>query len=120
MSSGAATATVDGAKMGVGMQIVYLGLTGSHCLEAEAAAQLIRLERYHAIIANCSLTIGATRSGAGPIGYDVRLHVVTAGDGAGFTGYGRGESAALAIGSAFDAAEHRLQAVATRTRKRSD
>ena len=43
--------------MGVGMQIACLGFTGSAAIEAEAGAQLVRLERFRALIDGCHLAI---------------------------------------------------------------
>ncbi|MGF6633223.1 hypothetical protein [Paraburkholderia sp. MM6662-R1] len=43
--------------MGVGMQIVYLGFAGTSQIEAEAASQLVRLERFSRSIAGCDLVI---------------------------------------------------------------
>lgn len=47
--------------MGVGMQIVYLGFAGTSQIEAEAASQLIRLERFGNSIAGCHLAVEAIR-----------------------------------------------------------
>lgn len=43
--------------MGVGMQIVYLGFVGTSQIEAEAASQLVRLDRFSKSIAGCHLAI---------------------------------------------------------------
>lgn len=43
--------------MGVGMQIVYLGFAGTSEIEAEAASQLVRLERFSKSLADCHLAI---------------------------------------------------------------
>ena len=48
--------------MGVGMQIVCVGFTGYAALEAEAGAQLVRLERFRARLADCRLTIESRTS----------------------------------------------------------
>ena len=96
-------------KVDIGMDIVYLGFSGSDSLEAEAAAQLIRLERYAAKVFGCKLAIGLTRTDRGDIRYDVSLDVLMAEDSATLIGHGQNESIELAIGSAFDAAERALQ-----------
>ncbi|WP_408254713.1 hypothetical protein [Paraburkholderia phytofirmans] len=43
------------------MQIVYLGFVGTSQIEAEAASQLIRLERFCNSIAGCHLAVEAIR-----------------------------------------------------------
>ncbi len=69
-----AAATVDrkyssrGGGMGIDMQIVYLGFAGSAQIESEAAAQLVRLERFGRCISGCHLALEAIRRHAG---YDV-------------------------------------------------
>ncbi|MET3820867.1 MULTISPECIES: metal ABC transporter ATPase [Burkholderia] len=62
--------------MGVGMQIVCVGFTGSAALEAEAGAQLVRLERFRARLDDCRLTIESRAIGEGDRTYDVRLELV--------------------------------------------
>jgi hypothetical protein len=63
-------ATVDGqdyargGSMGIDMQIVYFGFAGSAQIEAEAAAQLVRLERFCKSISGCHLAIEAIRERA--------------------------------------------------------
>jgi hypothetical protein len=48
-----------GGGMGIDMQIVYLGFAGSAQIESEAAAQLVRLERFGRAISGCHLAIEA-------------------------------------------------------------
>ena len=43
--------------MGIGMQIIYLGLPGNASLEAEAAVQLLRLQPFSAAFSDCRLEI---------------------------------------------------------------
>jgi hypothetical protein len=62
--------------MGVGMQIVYQGFAGSAALEAEAGAQLVRLERFCGLLGGCHLAIEALHSGTGRYAYDARLDLV--------------------------------------------
>jgi hypothetical protein len=45
--------------MGIDMQVVYLGFAGSAQIESEAAAQLVRLQRFGKAISGCYLTIVA-------------------------------------------------------------
>lgn len=47
--------------MGVGMQIVYLGFAGTSQIEADAASELVRLERFGDALANCHLAIESVR-----------------------------------------------------------
>lgn len=65
--------------MGIGMQIVYLGFAGAARIEAEAAVQLLRLERFSGAISGCHLAIEAMRSTSGT-DYDARLDLVTCDD----------------------------------------
>ncbi|WP_175917961.1 metal ABC transporter ATPase [Burkholderia pyrrocinia] len=62
--------------MGVGMQIACLGFTGSAAVEAEAGAQLVRLERFRALIDGCHLAIESRVAADGARTYDVRLDLV--------------------------------------------
>ncbi len=105
--------------MGIGMDIAYFGFSGSDWLEAEAAVQLIRLERYGAPVFGCKLAIGLTRTDTGSIRYEVSLDVVMAEDGATLIGHGRSERVELALGSAFDTAEKALQIAVFRSGGRS-
>lgn len=50
--------------MGIGMQIVYLGFAGSAQIESEAAAQLVRLERFSRCLSGCHLALEAIRERA--------------------------------------------------------
>jgi hypothetical protein len=45
--------------MGIDMQIVYLGFAGSARIESQAAAQLVRLERFGRSISGCHLALEA-------------------------------------------------------------
>ncbi|ASV99034.1 hypothetical protein [Paraburkholderia aromaticivorans] len=45
--------------MGIDMQIVYFGFAGSAQIESEAAAQLVRLERFSRLISGCHLAVEA-------------------------------------------------------------
>ncbi|UXU92417.1 metal ABC transporter ATPase [Burkholderia sp. S-53] len=62
--------------MGVGMQIACLGFTGSAAVEAEAGAQLVRLERFRGLIDGCHLAIESHVAAGGARTYDVRLDLV--------------------------------------------
>ena len=45
--------------MGIDMQVIYLGFAGSAQIESEAAAQLVRLQRFGKAISGCHLAIEA-------------------------------------------------------------
>ncbi|VBB13841.1 metal ABC transporter ATPase [Burkholderia stabilis] len=62
--------------MGVGMQIACLGFAGSAAVEAEAGAQLVRLERFRALIDGCHLAIESRGAADGGRTFDVRLDLV--------------------------------------------
>jgi hypothetical protein len=62
--------------MGVGMQIACLGFTASAAIEAEAGVQLVRLERFRALIGGCHLAIESRAADDGARLYDVRLELV--------------------------------------------
>ncbi|RKU05329.1 metal ABC transporter ATPase [Burkholderia sp. Nafp2/4-1b] len=61
--------------MGVGMQIVCVGFAGSAALEAEAGAQLVRLERFRARLGDCLLAIESRPTVYGGRSYDVRIEL---------------------------------------------
>ncbi|MFT4069395.1 hypothetical protein [Paraburkholderia sp.] len=100
--------------MGVGMQIVYLGFPGAAPLEAEAGAQLVRLARFDALVANWHLAIEALHPGASSPLYDVRLDLITPAHELKPVARCAGASAEAAIRSAFDLAEKELETVAAR------
>ncbi|MFL9893205.1 hypothetical protein P0D71_28900 [Paraburkholderia sp. RL17-383-BIF-A] len=120
--------------MGIDMQIVYFGFAGSAQIESEAAAQLVRLERFGRFISGCHLAIEAiherslydmpgargaepgTAPGAAPNHtlFDARLDLVLR------TGelvpleHRQGHDPDGAIREAFDAAERLLEQGAAR------
>jgi hypothetical protein len=96
--------------MGIGMQIVYLGFCGTSQLEAEAASQLVRLNRFCALVPNCHLAIEAVRSQAGSVAYDVRLDLITPAHDLWPIGHCAKVNPEEAVRCAFDAAEQWLQA----------
>jgi hypothetical protein len=96
--------------MGIGMQIVYLGFAGSARIEAEAAVQLVRVERFGDRISGCHLAIEATHSSSGLV-YDVRLDLVTRAGKLVPLPHCANADAETAIRAAFDAA---VQALADR------
>ncbi|GLU33745.1 hypothetical protein WKR88_26485 [Trinickia caryophylli] len=64
--------------MGIGMQIVYLGFPGAARIEAAAAVELLRLERFSGAISGCHLAIEAMHSTTVTgTDYDARLDLVT-------------------------------------------
>ncbi len=102
--------------MGIGMQIVYLGFGGAARLEAEAAVQLVRLERFGAFLSNCHLAIEAIRPRSGHPVYDVRLDLITTTHELEPIGHCEAEDVEEAIRCAFDAAERRLATTAANAR----
>ncbi|MBP0588633.1 hypothetical protein J8I87_02650 [Paraburkholderia sp. LEh10] len=105
--------------MGIGMQIVYLGCSGTTPFEAEAAAQLLRLQRFGALLSNCRLAIEALRLRSGEPLYDVRLDLVTATHELTPIGRCAAQSAEEALRCAFDAAEKALQTAAFASGRRN-
>jgi hypothetical protein len=99
--------------MGVGMQIVYLGFTGSRELEGEAGAQLVRLERYSDLLSGCHLAIEALRPRSSHPVYDVRLDLLLRSSGFKPLDHCSDENARAAIQNAFDLAERELQMLAS-------
>jgi hypothetical protein len=63
--------------MGVGMQIAYLGFAGSSKIEAEAGAQLVRLDRFANRVAGCHLALEIRRGDSGSCSYTARLNLIT-------------------------------------------
>jgi len=96
--------------MGVGMQIAYLGFAGSAALEAEAGAQLVRLDRFRGLISGCHLAIEALHTGTGLRAYDVRLDLITRGNELRPVQRCVGEDAKEAMRRAFAEAERALLA----------
>ncbi|MFM0593662.1 hypothetical protein [Paraburkholderia bryophila] len=106
--------------MGVGMQIVYLGFAGTVQIEAEAASQLVRLERFSQAISGCHLAIESIRAtkecnrvdgGAdearGPL-FDARLDLIMHSGELVPIRHCLNADAEVAIHAAFDSAEAQL------------
>jgi hypothetical protein len=106
--------------MGIGMQIVYLGFSGSGPLEAEAGAQLVRLEPFRAFLSSCHLAIEALPAHSGKPIYDVRLDRITPANEFEPMGRGSGEDAKEAVRCAFDAARRKLETAAACARVQCD
>jgi hypothetical protein len=90
--------------MGLGMQIIYFGLTGSTSLEAEAALQLLRLQPYSASLSDCRLAIERVGNDSGCGVYEVRLEITTQTSGLRRVGRCVRDSAEAAIRCAFNRA----------------
>jgi len=97
--------------MGVGMQIVYLGFTGSAPIEAEAGAQFVRLERFWKTISGCHLAIEAMHDGPGHTVYDARLDLITRTNELIPVKHCCSADPHVAVRDAFDAAERHLENV---------
>lgn len=114
--------------MGIGMQIVYLGFAGTSQIEAEAASQLVRLERFSKSIEGCHLAIESIRPASerfGPDGlagdrgspvFDARLDLIMRNGELVPIGHCLDTDATAAIQAAFDSAEQRLEQNPARTR----
>ncbi|MGU7780782.1 metal ABC transporter ATPase [Burkholderia sp. PU8-34] len=94
--------------MGVGMQIAYFGFAGSAALEAEAGAQLVRLDRFRALISGCHLAIESRSVGPGRRAYDVRLDLITRNNELKPVPHCVGDDANEAVRCAFAQAEREL------------
>lgn len=106
--------------MGIDMQIVYLGFAGSAQIESEAAAQLVRLERFSRAISGCHLALEAIREHAptdaasairGPEQrvFDARLDLVLRSGELVPVEHRQSADADRAVHEAFDAAERMLE-----------
>ena len=98
--------------MGIGMQIIYFGLTGTTSLEAEAAIQLLRLQRYSASFSDCRLAIERVDKNSTRGVYEVRLEITSQTNGLRRVGRCVRDSAEVAIRCAFKRAA-RVLAVMT-------
>ncbi|WP_168789031.1 HPF/RaiA family ribosome-associated protein [Paraburkholderia aromaticivorans] len=114
--------------MGVGMQIVYLGFAGTSQIEAEAASQLVRLERFSKSISGCHLAIESIRAAPERFGadglagdrrslvFDARLDLIMRNGELVPIGHCLDPDAKAAIHAAFDSAEQQLERNSARTR----
>jgi hypothetical protein len=101
--------------MGVGMQIVCLGFTGAACIEAEAGAQLVRLERFSGCLKDCNLAVEAMR-GTVPLIYDARLDLIMRPGELVPIEHSMNEDPEAAVRAVFDAAEREMERQVARTR----
>ncbi|WP_250516549.1 hypothetical protein [Caballeronia sp. INDeC2] len=63
--------------MGLGMQIAYLGFSGSNVIEREAGVELVRLAGVATDIVDCRLTIKVYPDHSGQPVYDAQLVLLT-------------------------------------------
>jgi hypothetical protein len=110
--------------MGIDMQIVYFGFAGSAHIESEAAAQLVRIERFGKSISGCHLAIEAIHERASSdipdalraapgtslnhILYDARLDLVLRTGELVPVEHRQSLDPDVSVRAAFDAAEHLL------------
>lgn len=64
--------------MGLGMQIVYVGLPGSAAIEAQAGVQLLRLSRFNAMLSECRLVVELLPAAGQAPRYAARLELLSA------------------------------------------
>ncbi|MFL9913738.1 hypothetical protein P0D84_48580 [Paraburkholderia sp. RL17-337-BIB-A] len=114
--------------MGVGMQIVYFGFAGTSQIEAEAASQLVRLERFSKYISGCHLAIESIRAARERFGadvpaeykrsplFDARLDLIMRNGELVPIGHCLDIDANAAVRAAFDSAEQQLERSPARTR----
>jgi len=116
-----------GGGMGIDMQILYFGFAGSAQIEAEAAVQFVRLERFGKSISGCHLAIEAIRERA-PDGtsrgvfdatpnhlmFDARLDLVLRNGELVPLEHRQSADPDAAVRAAFDAAERLLERGVTR------
>lgn len=104
--------------MGIDMELVYLGFAGSAQIESEAAAQLVRLQRFGKAISGCHLAIVAIHgggvndlSGATPnhLGFEARLELIMRTGQRVALEHRQSADADGAIRAAFDAAARLLE-----------
>ena len=93
--------------MGVGMGIAYLGFPGTASIEAEAGAQLVRLERFSARLIDCHLAIEALHA-ADRVMYEARLDLIARSNERVAIEPCMSENPEAAVRAAFDAAEREL------------
>jgi hypothetical protein len=94
--------------MGVGMQVAFLSFPRSFVLEAEANAQLVRLERFGRKILGCNLTIQAFPHSLEHRSYEVQLDVITLNGELIPMPFCASDDPLHAVEAAFDAAEIEL------------
>jgi hypothetical protein len=94
--------------MGIGMQVVFLGFPGSFILEAEAGAQLVRLERFGRKISGCNLTLQALPKRPGKLSYGAQLDLIALNGALVAMAQCANDDPLRAIEAAFDAAETEL------------
>jgi hypothetical protein len=94
--------------MGIGMQVVFLGLPGSFVLEAEASAQLVRLERFGRKISGCNLTLQALSKRSGKLLYGAQLDLIALNGALLAMAQCASDDPLRAVEAAFDAAETEL------------
>ncbi|WP_155803286.1 hypothetical protein [Bordetella sp. FB-8] len=96
--------------MGLGMQIVYVGLPGLAAIEAQAGVQLLRLGRFNAMLSECRLVVQLLPTSGQAPGYGARLELFCARHE--FDSVHRCEGADLGVAliAVFEAAERDLAA----------
>jgi hypothetical protein len=94
--------------MGIGMQVVFLGFSGSAVLEAEAGAQLVRLVRFGRKISGCNLTLRALPGHPDKLSYGAQLELIALSGALVAMAVCAHDDPLRAVEAAFDAAETEL------------
>jgi len=94
--------------MGIGMQMVYVGFPGSPAIEAEAGVQLLRLDRFSSMVAECLLAIECLPVQGQPPVYEARLELTTVTRQLHPVRHCESADPRVAVRAAFDAAEREL------------
>ena len=96
--------------MGLGMQIVYVGLPGSAAVEAQAGVQLLRLGRFSAMPPECRLVVEALASSGQTARYRARLELMSSERALDCAHQCEDADAGAAVCAVFEAVERKLAA----------
>lgn len=99
--------------MGLGMQIVYVGVAASAELEAQAAVQLLRLVRFSAMLPECRLVVESLSSSKPAPGYRARLELLSTERALGCSHQREDADPGAAVRAVFEAVERELMARAS-------
>ncbi|HEX7748935.1 MAG TPA: hypothetical protein VF445_09310 [Bordetella sp.] len=100
--------------MGLGMQIVYVGLPASAAVEAQAGLQLLRLIRFSAMPPECRLVVESLSSSQQSPTYRARLELMSSERAPGCTHQCESDDLSAAVRAVFEAVERELASRAGR------